>query len=174
MVSASAWWLAACLRPGSLTGFLLTAYVVAWVEVVTTALLLSAFDAFARPGILAGLAVWLAAGYGVWILSGRPPPAAGLRARLAWLRAALRRPHLALLAIVLMPGYAYLVALGLFTPQNDGDPLAYQLTRAALWRQHESIEVFSVPQEPRLDVNPIVAELGQSTSLVLAGSERFV
>ena len=77
---------------------------------------------------------------------------------------ASRRPHLGLLAIVLAGGYAYLIALGLFTPQNDSDPLVYQLARAAVWRQQEGIGLVGAPMEPRLDVNPIVAEVGQAAA----------
>jgi len=118
-------------------------------------------------------AAWLVISAGAWSLRGWPRPVA-VRPRLAWLGRTIRRPHLACLAAVLAGGYAYLVALGLSTPQNDGDPLVYQLTRAALWRQQESVGLIGVPIELRLDVNPIVAEVGQATTLVLAGSERFV
>ena len=174
MLGASAWLLASCLRLDSLCGFLLAVYLLAWGEVVVSALALSAVHGFARPGLLACLATWLGAAIALWWWRGRPRPVA-IRPRLAWLRTCLGRSRFAVLAITLTAGYVYLVALGLFTPQNDGDPLAYQLTRAAVWRQEEAIGgLIGVSVEPRLDVNPIVAEVGQATTLVLAGGERFV
>ncbi len=169
----SAWLLASCLRLETLTGLLLTAYLVAWAEVVLGAMALSAFDAFERVGVVGVVATWLLVAAAVWSRGGRPRPVPiGVRAR--WLARALRNPGAVAYLGVLGAGYAYLVALGLFTPQNDGDPLVYQLTRAALWRQQQGIGIVGVPIEPRLDVNPIVAEVGQATSMILAGSERFV
>jgi len=140
---------------------------------VLSALALSAVRGLARPGLVGALVFCLAAAVTVWWVMGRPRPVS-IRTRLTWLGGCLRRPHLGLLAIVLAGGYTYLVALGLFTPQNDSDPLVYQLARAAVWRQQEGIGLVGAPMEPRLDVNPIVAEVGQAVSLVLAGSERFV
>jgi hypothetical protein len=81
---------------------------------------------------------------------------------------------IAILAAAVTGSYAYLLALGLGTPQNDGDPLVYQLARAALWRQEESVSIIGSAIEPRLDGNPIVAELAQVTWLSLGDSDRFV
>jgi hypothetical protein len=173
MLSTSAMAWAACLRLGSLAAFLLSAYLVAWVEVVLACLALSVGDELSRPGLLLSLAIWLGAAWIVWRWQGRPcPPTAATRLR--WLVASLRTSELGLLASVLVVGYAYLVLLAVFTPQNDSDPLVYHLARAALWRQNGHIGVFDAAIEPRLDVNPVVAEIGDTTSLILAGSERFV
>jgi hypothetical protein len=81
---------------------------------------------------------------------------------------------LGVLAAALTAGYAYLIVLAATVPQNDGDPLVYQLTRAALWRQDGHIGASYSPTEPRLEMNPIVAETGDATWLVLAGGERYV
>ena len=164
---------AMCFRFETLVSFLLTLHLFAWAEIMLIALALSVFGAFARPGILAGLGLSFAVATVVWSWRGRPRPIA-IRPRLRWLWSCLRRPHLALLGLALAAGYPYLVALGLLTPQNDGDPLVYQLTRAALWRQRGGVGVIDVPSEPRLAVNPIVGEVGQATSFILAASERFV
>jgi hypothetical protein len=174
VLGLSAWLWAACLRLRTLVGFLLAAYLTAWGQLVLSALALSTIDAFARVGVLVALVLWLAGGLVLWWRLGRPRPVA-LGPRVSWLRTHIgQHPSLVLLVALLTGGYAYLVALGLWTPQNDGDPLVYQLTRAALWRQQESIGLIGVPIEPRLDVNPVVSEIGQATALVLAGSERFV
>ena len=173
-VGLSAWLWAACLRLRTLTGFLLTAYLVAWGQLVLSALALSAIDSFARVGVVVTLLIWLLGGLAFWSRRGRPRPVA-IGPRVSWLGTHIgQHPSLMLLVGVLTVGYAYLVALGVGTPQNDGDPLVYQLTRAALWRQNEFIGLVGVPIEPRLDVNPIVSEVGQATSLVLAGDERFI
>ena len=172
-LGASAW-LWSAVRLGTLAGFVLTAYLVAWGQLVLSALVLSTVGAFARVGVVATFVLWLGGGLLIWRRMGRPRPVA-IGPRFAVLRACIERhPSLMVMVSLLILGYAYLVALGLWTPQNDGDPLVYQLTRAALWRQNESIGLVGVPIEPRLDVNPIVSEVGQATTLVLAGSERFV
>ena len=138
-----------------------------------SALALSTLHEFARPGLLAALAAWLVAAVVAWRWRGRPRPVP-VRPRLRWLAHSLRRTPTGFLAVALGAGYAYLVALGLFTPQNDSDPLVYQLARAAIWRQNEGIGIIDVPIEPRLDVNPIVAEVGQVSTLIMAGNEQFV
>jgi hypothetical protein len=173
LLTASAVLWALCLRLQSLSALLLAAYVVAWSELVLAALASSAVDRFDRVGLLVCLAAWLPAAYACWRWRGSPRHVA-LGPRVAWLRSCIRDPLLRVLASVLAVGYAYLIALGLFVAQNDSDPLVYQLTRAALWRQEGHVGIVGSATEPRLDVNPIVAEVGQAATMILQGGDRFV
>jgi hypothetical protein len=172
-LGVSAWLLASCLRPTAAAPFLLMLYLLAWAELVLAALLLSAFGALGRSGLVATTAGWVLVAGLTWRASGRPRPP-DVRARLRSLATELRRPPLAILAAAVAGSYAYLLALGLVTPQNDGDPLVYQLARAALWLQEGSVSIVGSTIEPRLDGNPIVAELGLATWLALGDGERWV
>jgi len=93
---------------------------------------------------------------------------------LVWLLRQLRDPILGVLAGAVVAGYAYAVALAVFTPQNEGDPLVYELPRAALWRQEHGIGLTGADFDPRLDANPVVAEVGELATMVAGGTERFV
>lgn len=86
----------------------------------------------------------------------------------------LRDPLLLVPGTAIVGTYAYLATLGIGTPQNDADALVYHLTRSALWRQHQAIGWLGAESEPRIDGNPILAEIAQATAMVLDGSERFV
>ena len=170
-LSAVLW--TSCLRFTALSPFLLTCYLVAWAELLVLCLCLSAVSGLSRLGLTVGFLAWVGAASMVWRLraSPRPPDVAG---RLRWLCRDLVRSELGVLGAALTAGYAYLIILASSTPQNDGDPLVYQLTRAAHWRQDGHIGVLGASTEPRLDMNPIVAETGDTVWLVLAGGERFV
>jgi hypothetical protein len=173
MLMASAAMLGACLRLPSAAAYLLAAYVVAWAEIVALCGLLSLPHALTRTSLLAGLAVAALGSFAVWRRLGSAPPPL-TRAHARWLATQLRDPVLALLAVAVVAGYVYAGALALLTPQNDGDPLVYELTRAALWRQDHGIGLIDADFEIRLDVNPIVAEVGQLATMVLSGSDRYV
>ena len=126
-----------------------------------------------RGSLLGGLAVLLVSAWLVRRRLGRPAvPLA--RAHVTWLLDQLRDPVLGVLAVGVALGYVYVTALAFLTPQNDGDPLVYQLTRAALWRQEHGIGLTGADFEVRLDANPIVAEVGQLATMVTAGSARYV
>ena len=60
----------------------------------------------------------------------------------------------------------------LSTAPNDGDPLAYELTRAAFWRQEGGIVNLGAAYKP-LDFWPPVAEIGDLVVLTLTGTERY-
>jgi hypothetical protein len=165
--------LASLLRIRSPAQFVLATYVLGWAMLATASLALSVPGWLTRPGLLAALLVMTVVGFGAWRVGGAPAPPLHRRHVVA-LVDALRDPILAGLACVLALGFAYVAALTVFTPQNDGDPLVYQLARAALWRQEHRITVFDVSFDPRLDGNPILAEIGQLATMLVAGSDRYV
>jgi hypothetical protein len=172
-LGASSWLLASCLRHASLAPFLLTVYLLGWAQLVLAALVLSAVRSFGRTGLVIAALAWLALAIAVWHARDRPSWPA-VRPPLRWALGELRSPALGILAATVGAAYAYLVVLGIVVPQNDGDPLVYQLPRAALWVQDGAIGIVGSAIEPRLDVNPIVAEVGQAATLAVAGSERLV
>ena len=172
VAGAGAFW-AAALRLTTLSAYLLTTYLAIWVQVVVAGLVLTALGAVSRVGYLAFGAVSILTAAGVWHRMGRPRPDA-VRLRLNWLSASLRDPPLGLLAAGIVATYTYLIAVGIGIPQNDWDPLTYQLSRAALWRQEGGLSIIDATTELRLNVNPVAAELGQLATMVLTSSERFV
>ena len=102
-------------------------------ELLVVALGLSLFRAFAAGavlGTLAGLCV-------LALLLTR-----GSRSGIEW-RAALRPlwgdPLLLVLAIVVILGFAYTAAMGIWVPQVEDDVLTFHLVRAPLWWQHGGI-----------------------------------
>jgi hypothetical protein len=172
-VAGAGAFLAAATRLTTLYAFLLTAYLGVWVQVVVAGLVLTALGAVSRVGYLAFGCVSILATAGVWHQLGRPRPDA-VRLRLEWFGAALRDPPLGLLAAGIVATYTYLIAVGIAIPQNDWDPLTYELSRAALWRQEGGVSIIDATTELRLNVNPVAAELGQLATMVLTSGERFV
>ena len=173
MLVASAAVIGASLRLRTAAAYLLAVNVLAWTEIVVLSVLLSIPHLLTRASLLAGLAVVSVAAFVVWRQLGRPPPPLS-RAHGRWLLHQLRDPVLGLLAIAVVAGYLYAGALAFLTPQNEGDPLVYELTRAALWRQEHGIGIIDADFELRLDGNPIVAEAGQLATMVLSGGDRYV
>jgi hypothetical protein len=66
----------------------------------------------------------------------------------------------------------YTLVVTVTTAPNDGDPLAYELTRAAFWRQEHGIVSLRTAYIP-LDFWPPVAETGNLAVMTLSGSDRF-
>ena len=129
---------ACCLRLRSAVSYVLAAYLIAWTEVVAVAFVLRrtlgrALDAGRSISpdprrSASGLARTRST------TPARPPcrrpPGAALRLpRIRWSRS----PLLASIAAL-----SYTLVLTLTTPPNDGDPLAYELARAAFWRQEQA------------------------------------
>jgi hypothetical protein len=156
----------------STSGAILLAYLVVWAQLVVWPLILSPFDALTRSGIVAASLASLGVALTAWLVAGRPLPSglsgSGRAAEL------LRDPVIAIPAVTVVLVYTYLAAIGLATSQNDHDPLVYHLTRAALWRQQQSVGIVGDGVELRIDGNPIVGELGDVVWLTLAEGERFV
>ena len=78
------------------------------------------------------------------------------------------------LAAVVACELAYVLALALFTPQNDGDAIHYHLTRAALWRQDGALGTIDGTADVRMNAFPPNAEILTSATMVLSASARYV
>ena len=167
-LAASSGAVAAALRPRGAVAFLLAAYLVAWAEVVVLLALLSPLQLVRRPIVVGSTVALLGVALAVWRAAGRPRPPA-VRSRL---RAALQDRVLAAFAVVVALGFAYLVALALFTPANSWDAMWVWLARAAFWKQQHAIGY--VDDVTVLNAYPPVASIGDLYAMVVASSERFV
>jgi 4-amino-4-deoxy-L-arabinose transferase-like glycosyltransferase len=162
---------ASLLRLESAVSFLLAAYLLAWCEVVAVVFSLSAGRWVECWTILAGLAVVAGVAAFMWVILGRPrPPPLALAARNGWRAAA--DPLVAIPLVVSATALVYTLVVSVTTAPNDGDPLAYELTRAAFWRQEHGIVSLRTTYVP-LDFWPPVAETGNLAVMTLSGSDRF-
>lgn len=164
---------ACCLRVQSPIEFLLATYVLGWSWLVALILVLSPPGLVTRGWLMAGIGAGLVAVVAAWFACARPRPPALLHAAAA-LRRALREPAIAALAVAVSLGVSYTCALAVFTPVNEGDAHAYHLARAAFWRQAHELGYVASALEPRLNVNPPNAEIGQLATMLLSGSDRYV
>ena len=169
----AAGFVACCLGLRSPLELALAAYALAWGWLVLVALALSPAELLTRGGLLAGIALGLAAALAVWLRRGRPQPPP-VRPALRATGDALRNPVLAVLAVAVALGALYSLALGLFTPVNEGDALAYHLARAAFWHQEHGLGYVPGTVDVRLDANPPNAEIGQLATMLLSGGDRYV
>jgi hypothetical protein len=152
-----------------ITHWLLGAYVLAFAEIVVVSLALSLASAFTRWALLAA------------VLALFGPVAATQRPRLPPLRPAvqaavqvLRDPAVAALGLLALAVAAYSVALGLFTPPNDEDALAYHLARAAFWWQQEQVGGIEGAADARMTDWAPNSEIAMAFTMVASGSGRFV
>jgi hypothetical protein len=167
LVTAAA--LVSLARPREIVAAVLAVVVTGVALLIVLALALSVFSAFSRWWLLGALAV-LAAGTAL-ATRGRgslPRPPTG------WLRDPAGDPALVALGVVVALELAYVLALALFTPQNDGDAIHYHLTRAALWRQDGGIGIVDGTADVRMNAFPPNAEILTSTTMVLAATARYV
>jgi hypothetical protein len=166
--------LVACvLRLRSFVTFVLAAYLIAWGELAVIVFALSFGRWLTQWTLVAALFAPTVVGAAVWHAWGRPsPPSARAAARHAVEAAA--DPLVAIPLAVSAAALVYTLAVGLTTAPNDGDPLVYELARAALWRQHHGIVNLHAAYDGRIDYSPPVAETGNLAVLVLTASERFV
>jgi hypothetical protein len=164
---------ACCLKIHSPLEFLLATYVLAWSWLVVVMLLLSPPELVTRGWFAVAIGVGLAGALVAWAASGRPRPPSPFQAASAVGRA-FQRPAVAILGVAVGVGAVYTVALGVFTPVVDGDAHAYHLARAAFWKQAHEITYITNALEPRLNVNPPNAEIGQLAAMLLSGSDRYV
>jgi hypothetical protein len=160
--------LGAALGARSLPELLLTAYVLAFGEIIAVSLLLSAFDSFTRGSLIAAALVLVPAAGAVWILAKSPrlPVPGRVRAREAW------RPWpLRVLAAAVALALAYVLALIVATPPNGWDPLNYHLARAAFWLQAGHVGYIHDAYDERLNFNPPNGEIGLSFAMGVARNE---
>ena len=156
----------------SASSFALTVYVLAWAQLLAVIYALSLAHRLTRPGLLLALAAFGGVGFLVWAGLGRPiPPVATWRAQLSTVTA---DPIVRVLGVAIVVMYAYTLALAVFTAANDGDPLVYELTRAALWRQQHAVGWLGAAYQPALDVWPPHAEMATAATMILSDSDRFV
>ena len=169
---ATAYCLAASLRLRSATDFLLAAFLIAFAEVVAVSLLLSPERWLTQTGLLSAVyAVWLVSLL-AWWASGLPrPPAFG--PVVGALRDAMRDPVLAILAVAVCGGLAYVVALIVGTAPNDYDALWYHLARAAFWKQQHAVSYIAGANDYRLNAFPPNAEIADAFTMILGRTERF-
>jgi hypothetical protein len=157
-------------RIRELPQLVLAAYVVAFAEIVGLVLVLSAFEAVTRRGLLIGLAGVFAAALTAWFLVGTPRPP---RVPLGRVRALGDTPELLVLAVANGLGFGYVVALIVGTPPNNWDSLSYHLARAALWSQENQIGYIAEAYDERLNANPPNSEIALTFILEVGRNERL-
>jgi hypothetical protein len=88
-------------------------------------------------------------------------------------REALADPVVLTLAIAVAVAGSYVAAVAFLTTPNDWDGLTYHETRALLWDEQGRIGYVPSGNDPRLNGNPPVSEIGLYATLVLPRAERF-
>jgi hypothetical protein len=169
LVAGTSLALSARLAEGSVSQWLIGAYVLGFAEIVAVSLLLSLFSALSRwPlfAVVAGL-------FCVTLLVGRPAHVPPYRDAARTLIRLLREPAVAVVAAVVACAVVYSVALGLFRPPNDQDALAYHLARAAFWTQQHAIAFIPGAQDIRLDSFAPNGEIALAFTMVTSGSGRY-
>jgi 4-amino-4-deoxy-L-arabinose transferase-like glycosyltransferase len=155
---------ACCLRL-SVTGTLLAAYLLAVGQIVATTFLLSPVHLVDRSAYLATGAAVAAAALVVWWRQGRPLPRTSID-----VRAAVRHPAVAVLAIAVGLALGYELVLALTVPPNSWDAMTYHLTRAAAWLQHGGV-AWVPASTVRVNVFPVNGEIQILWTLALAGTD---
>ena len=148
----------------------LSAYVLAWSGLVVAAVALSVPGELSRWTITAALAA-LAAIAVLWRLRQGPQP--GVSSVVPACREALGDPVVRTLAVAVAVAGVYLAAVAFLTTPNDWDGLTYHETRALLWDQHGRVGYVPSGNDPRLDGNPPVSEIGLYLATLVPRSERF-
>ena len=77
------------------------------------------------------------------------------------------------LAIAVAAAGVYLAAVAFLTTPNDWDGLTYHETRALLWDQQGRVGYVPAGNDPRLDGNPPVSEIGLYLAMLVPRTERF-
>ena len=171
MVGVTSWLIARRLRAPTVTGFVLSAYLVGCTEIIALTLVLSVTRSLRWWTLLAAVGAVLVAALA---LTRRSRPRTSLVEGLEAFRRGLREPIVALLALVVALGLGYSAALGLLTPPNDWDAMSYHLARAALWIQQGAVAyVDSSPFAP-INAYPPNAEIGAVFTLILSHGDRYV
>ena len=148
--------------------FLVGAFVFAHAELLVVAIALSLFRGFGAVEVIVALALLCAAAVVV---------SRGARSGIDW-RATLRPLWtdrlLLVLAVAAGLGFAYSAAMGIWVPQVEDDVLTFHLVRAPLWWQHGGITYLHGIFDLRSNAYPPGGELGELTTLTLAGNDYFV
>jgi hypothetical protein len=147
---------------------LLAAYVIAWGGLVVAAVGLSIVGSLNRSTLTIASVVLALVGSAFRSRRG----SAGRLWDETW-PDALREPVVRILAVGLLVAGFYLSALALFTTTNDWDGLTYHETRALLWDQQRSVGYVPEGNEPRLNGNPPVSEIGLYAAMLVPRTERL-
>lgn len=158
----------AALGVRSPTAFLLGAFVVAHGELLLVALGLSLFRGFTPAAVLAVLVAAC-----LLTLVATRHARSGIDWRAA-VRPVLADPLLVTLGVIVVLGFAYSAAMGIWVPQVEDDVLTFHLVRAPLWWQHGGITYLHGIFDLRSNAYPPGGELGPLTSMTLAGNDYFV
>jgi hypothetical protein len=171
LLSATGILAGAMLGPRSAAELALGAYITGFAEVVVLCLLLSPFDAVTRGNLIAGLAATFVAVAAIWVLLGLRslPPLP----RLTYPGTSDRWPVL-VLAVAVVLGLAYVIALIVGTPPNGWDPLNYHLARSAFWLQSDGVGYIRDAYDQRLNFNPPNGEIGFAFVLSVTREENLV
>ena len=142
LVGGTALLLSSRLADGSVTQWLVGAYVIGFAEIVVVSLLLSPLSALSRWPMFGALFA-LFSGALLFCRPVRFPP---FRAAAGSLRRVLRDPPVGVVAFVVLGAVGYSIALGLFTAPNDQDALTYHLARAAFGPNRKVSGISPVPR----------------------------
>jgi hypothetical protein len=156
-------------RPTGLVETVVGTAVAATAAVVVAAYALTPLDSFTRWWLLAVLAGFAAVSAAVARGRGHLPAV-----ELGAVRPLVRDPLVATLGVVVALELAYVLALALFTPQNDGDAIHYHLTRPALWRQDEALGLIAGTADTRMNAFPPHAEILLAAAMTLSATARYV
>ena len=163
------WSVSGALGIDSLALRIAAAYPVAWGALVAAAVALSVPGWLSRGSLVLAIAVLAAGSLAVRLWRG-PGPA--VTAGPAW-KETVADPIVRSLAIAVTVAGIYLAAVAFWTTPNDWDGLTYHETRALLWDQQGRIGYVPSGNDPRLDGNPPVSEIGLYLTMLLPRSERF-
>ena len=149
---------------------LLAAYLLGWAGLVCATIVLSVPAALERWSLLAIIVVLAGGAFALLRFRGTLSRRTGA---LDGARQALADPVVAVLAVALVVAGIYLGLLAVLTTPNDWDGLTYHETRALLWDQQGRVGYVPSGNDPRLDANPPVSEIGLYLTMLLPRSERF-
>lgn len=169
---ASGGLLACCLQLRSTVAFLLAANVVSCALLVLFTFALSPLHLVDRAWTWGWLALALAGSIALWLRRARPaPPLTALASIPAIVRA---EPLVAILLAFDSVAFAYIAALAVGTPENEGDALTYHVPRAAFWHQAHAVHYIANAIDTRLNVSPPNEEICLLFTMVLSGGQTLV
>jgi hypothetical protein len=169
LVVTTALLLSSWLADGSVTQWLVGAYVIGISEIIVVSLLLSFGSRFSRWPLVASLAALCVLAAVVTRNVQRPP----VRRAFRTIAPLLRDPAVLVLLVVVAGVVGYSIALGLFRPPNDGDALGYHLARAAFWKQQHAIDYIPGARDARLNSFAPNSEIVMAYTMVTSGIGRY-
>ena len=150
----------------------LGAYTTAWAVLVAAAVLVSVPGRLSRESLLVAITVLTVVAF---VADRRRSRGRGRGTHEPWrgAREASADPVVRTLAVAVAAAGIYVAAVAFLTTANDWDGLTYHETRALLWDEQGRIGNVPSGNEPRLNGNPPVSEIGLYLAIVLPRSERF-